>query len=104
MMYPESTARSRKLLEVFLGIFCVLLIAFCITIQVVHTHDLAGNPHVDCALCLVAHLSVTFLAQLVLPTPQQLAVKAEVSHADSPRDSYVCFFYCRPPPVEPASV
>ena len=104
MIQWQSKARSRKLFEVLLGTFCVLLIAFCTTAQVLHTHDLAGNPHADCALCLVAHSGVKAFAPVVLPAPQQRIIKVEIRRADSPRESCVLFFYCRPPPVQAASV
>jgi hypothetical protein len=104
MLKWQSKTRSRKLLRVLLGTFCVLLIAFSATVRVVHTHDLAGNSHPDCALCLVAHSGVTAFAYFVLPAPQQWITPVEMSPAENPRESCVLSFYCRPPPAEPASV
>ncbi len=101
-------SRSKPGLRLFrdriLGIVCLLLIALCATIQVVHTHGLTTDPHPDCALCLVAHAAVTASAHFVLPAPPEQITEVQVVRTESPRESFVFTFYCRPPPAEPASL
>jgi hypothetical protein len=103
MAASQSKSRAWGLRERTLGIFCVLLIAFCATVQVVHAHP-AGTPHSDCALCVVAHSGVAPSAPIILPVVQVHAVEVEPLRTESPRESFVFSFYSRPPPAESASL
>lgn len=99
MFKSRSRPDTRLFREKLIGIVCLLLIAFCATVQVVHTHGLSADPHPDCALCLVAHASVTVSVPIVLPAPPEQRTEMQTVRAEVPRDTFVFSFYSRPPPA-----
>jgi len=102
MFESQSKSRLRKY-RLVLATVCVLLIAFCTTIEVIHTHDLAGTPRPDCVLCLVAHEGVTTSPHFVLAISLEHISTVQVFQEDSPRELFVFSYFCRPPPAELAS-
>jgi hypothetical protein len=104
MSASQCKSRSRGLRGSILGVICILLITFNTTIQAIHTHDVSGNAHPDCSLCMVAHAGVASSAPVVAPIVFAQVDKVEVSPAEHPRYFAVLFFYSRPPPVGTASL
>jgi len=39
------------------GVFCILLVIFAASAELVHSHD-SGGIHTDCSLCVTAHSAV----------------------------------------------
>lgn len=104
MLMSQCKWRPRGLRDCVLGIICILLITFSTTIQAVHIHDVGGNAHPDCSLCLVAHAGVSSSAPVVALVVFAPVDQVEVLPVERPRESFGFFFYSRPPPAETASL
>jgi hypothetical protein len=104
MQNAQTQSRSRKLRGVILAIFCVFLIAFSATTQVLHNHGLTNDPHPDCAACVASHAGLFLAAPFELPEAAEHAETIEVDRPENPLSSFVFSFYSRPPPAAPASL
>jgi hypothetical protein len=104
MQNAQSKSRSRQIRGVILAIFCVFLIAFSATTQVLHHHGLSNDPHPDCAACVASHAGIFFSAPFELPPTAEYVEAVEADRVEHPRSSFVFSFYSRPPPAEAASL
>lgn len=104
MQNAQSKFRSRQIRGVILAIFCIFLIAFSATTQVLHHHGLSNDPHPDCAACVASHAGLFFSAPFELPTVVEHAEAIEADRPENPFSSFVFSFYSRPPPAETASL
>jgi hypothetical protein len=104
MKNAQSKSRLRQLRGTILAIFCVFLISFSATTQVLHHHGLTDDPHPDCAACVASHAGIFFSAPIELPPVVEHTEAVEVDRAENPLSSFVFSFYSRPPPAETASL
>ena len=84
-----------------LGLFCILLVIFATSAELVHTHD-SGSIHPDCSLCVTAHSAV----QATVATVVAVALRPVATWADPEpifcRRTLDIRLSIRPPPVAPA--
>jgi hypothetical protein len=84
-----------------LGLFCVLLVIFAASAELVHSHD-SGGIHADCSLCVTAHSA----AQAAVATVAAVALRPVARFADPEplflRRTLDIRLSIRPPPVAPA--
>jgi hypothetical protein len=104
MQIAQSPSRSRQFRGVILAIFCVFLIAFSATTQVLHHHGLSNDPHPDCAACVASHAGLFFSAPFEMPLVTEHVEAVEADRLENPLSSFVFSFYSRPPPAETASL
>ena len=104
MQNALTQSRSRQLRGAILAIFCIFLIAFSATTQVLHHHGLTSDPHPDCAACVASHTGLFFTAPFELPATVEHAETVIADRAESPLSTFVFSFYTRPPPAETASL
>ncbi len=88
--------RSRLLL----AWICVLLVIFCGSLQLIHTHPNGTAFHADCALCAAAHVTAQVI-QSPAPAPPVAVIARPESAAMSVAPAALSAFalFTRPPPV-----
>jgi hypothetical protein len=101
-MYIKETAlRSRRSWRLLLGVLCIGLVVLGGTLSVSHSHSQGGETHVDCALCVTAHIAVQSVAAYVAVDITQVFTPVNVPQSSAPSQDISAFaLFTRPPPVD----
>ena len=84
-----------------MGVLCISLVMLGGVLSAAHTHSAGDVSHLDCGLCITAHMAV----QAAAPAPQilllQVFAAVEASRpVDRPQFIPQFALYSRPPPAD----
>jgi len=91
----------RRSWRLLLGVLCIGLVILGSTLSVTHTHNQGEVRHVDCALCVTAHVVVQPAAVYVAVDIAQVFTPVHVPLSAAPSQKISPFaLFTRPPPVD----
>jgi len=86
--------------RLILGLLCIALVIFGVTVSLAHGHEQESVSHADCGLCAATHVAVQLSAAPALVPVAQVFTRVEIYiPAARPRNLARFALFTRPPPA-----
>jgi len=96
----QMDARAKRW-RLILGLLCIALVIFGVTVSLAHGHEQDNVSHADCGLCAAAHVAVQLAAAPALVPVAQVFTRVETYIPEArPRTLSRFALFTRPPPAK----